>query len=462
MSGDDVRDDEEQTKKTRAVIAENIRRVEEMLRFLPLSGETVSDLRSKIGLLRTILLEQRPPAFALVGRRGAGKSSMVNALFGAKVAEVGHVKAQTGRGKWFDHTSEAGSISILDTRGIQEGSKPEEKDAAKDAIASIVVELKKKAPDVIVFLVKATEADSAIDADLEALERVYAEIERYHRFRPPLVAIATHCDVLEPKSAHLHAPEGDDTDDVAEKMARVSEVEHHIESKIKDRSKLAPHLVWTRGVSTYMSFKDDGNGGTKVRADERWRVDELVGALFKHMPDAGRGTLVRIARVRGLQEELANSLTGAVAVICAGIAALPIPVGDVIPITSMQVTLVAGIAWLSGRPLDRKAATEFLGAMGANVGLGFAFREGARALIKFVFPGAGSMVSGAVAFAGTMAIGAAARSYFLRNTSIEDAKKAFADAKESAEKEEVPIKLDETADRSPLSRSKGPRDWDLN
>jgi len=463
MSDDDVRDDdEEKTKKTRAVIAENIRRVEEMLRFLPLSGETVSDLRSKIQLLRTILLEQRPPAFALVGRRGAGKSSMVNALFGAKVAEVGHVKAQTGRGKWFDHTSEAGSISILDTRGIQEGSKPEEKDAAKDAIASIVVELKKKAPDVIVFLVKATEADSAIDADLEALERVYAEIERYHRFRPPLVAIATHCDVLEPKSAHLHAPEGDDKDDVAEKMARVSEVEHHLENKIKDRSKLAPHLVWTRGVSTYMSFKDDGKGGSKVRADERWRVDELVGALFKHIPDAGRGMLVRIARVRGLQEELANNLTRAVAVICAGIAALPIPVGDVIPITSMQVTLVAGIAWLSGRPLDRKAATEFLGAMGANVGLGFAFREGARALIKFVFPGAGSMVSGAVAFAGTMAIGAAARSYFLRNTSIDDAKKAFADAKDEAAKEEVPVKVDETAERSPVSRSKGPRDWDLN
>lgn len=464
MSDDDASrskpDDEDSAKKTRAVIAENIRRVEEMLRFLPLHGDTVADLRSKIALLRTILLEQRPPAFALVGRRGAGKSSMVNALFGTKVAEVGHVKAQTGRGKWFDHTSEAGSISILDTRGIQEGSKPEEKDASKDAIASIVVELKKKAPDVILFLVKATEADSAIDADLEALERIYSEIERHHHFRPPLVALATHCDVLEPKATRLHAKDEADKDDLAEKMARVSEVEHHIETKIKDRSKLSPHLVWTRGVSTYMSFKDGpGGSGTIVRADERWRIDELVGALFKHLPDAGRGMLVRIARVRGLQEELANNLTRAVAVLCAGVAALPIPIGDVIPITSLQVTLVAGIAWLSGRPLDRKAAAEFLGAMGANVGLGFAFREGARALIKFVFPGAGSMVSGAVAFAGTMAIGAAARSYFLRNTSIEDAKKAFADEKDKAEKEEVPVKLD--PDRAPASQ-KPKRDWDLN
>ncbi len=438
------KEDRDDSAKTRLLIAENIRRVEEMLRFLPLHADTVSDLRAKIGLLRTILLEQRAPALALVGRRGAGKSSLVNALFGAKVAEVGHVKAQTGRGKWFEHRSERGSISVLDTRGVQEGSSPAESDAAKDAVASIVVELKKKVPDVILFLVKASEADSAIDADLVALERVYAEIEREHRFRPPLVAIATHCDVLEPKGTRLHKASEESPEEIEEKLARVSEVEHHLEAKIKERPKLAPHLVWTRGISTYISFRKDDT----VRADERWRIDELVGTLFKHLPDAGRGTLVRIARVRGLQEDLANNLTRATAAICAGVAALPIPVADVIPITMLQVTLIAGIAWLSGRPLDRKAAAEFLGAMGANVGVGFAFREGARALIKFVFPGAGSMVSGAVAFAGTLAIGAAARNYFLRGSSIEDAKKTFDDTKTSPD--------------TSAENEKRTRDWDIN
>jgi predicted GTPase len=450
MSREEEKDEERQTLK---VIAENIRRIEEMLRFLPLSDGTVNELRSKIGLLRTILLEQRAPAFALVGRRGAGKSSLVNALFGARMAEVGHVKAQTGKGKWFDHATERGSISILDTRGIQEGSKPAEEDHAKDAISSIVVELKKKTPDVIVFLIKATEADSAIDADLAALERVYAEIERHHHFRPPLVAIATHCDVLEPKATKLHDPKDENQEDVDEKLARVAEVEHHLEEKIKARAKLAPHLVWTRGVSTYMSFRDDGT----TRADERWRVEELVGTLFKHLPDAGRGTFVRIARVRGLQDELASNLTRATAVLTAGIAALPIPVGDVIPITALQVTLIAAIAWLSGRPLSKKAAAEFLAAMGANVGAGFAFREGARALIKFVFPGAGGMVSGAVAFAGTLAIGAAARAYFLRGVPIEEAKKIFAREKVEAEK-------DAEANVPPVDPDKGKRrdDWNVN
>lgn len=450
----DRREEKEEERETLKAIADNIRRIEEMMRFLPLSDGTVNELRGKIGLLRTILLEQRSPAFALVGRRGAGKSSLVNALFGARMAEVGHVKAQTGKGKWFEHASERGGLSILDTRGIQEGSKPAEEDSAKDAISSIVVELKKKTPDVIVFLVKATEADSAIDADLAALERVYAEIERHHKFRPPLVAIATHCDILEPKETRLHKADEENADDVDEKLARVAEVEHHIEEKIKARGKLAPHLVWTRGVSTYMSFRDDGS----QRADERWRIEELVTTLFQHLPDAGRGTFVRIARVRGLQEELANNLARATAIIAAGIAALPIPVGDVIPITALQISLVAAIAWLSGRPLSKKAAGEFLAAMGANVGAGFAFREGARALIKFVFPGAGGMVSGAIAFAGTLAIGAAARAYFLRDAPIEEARRIFKKEKDSAAK-------DADAHVPAVDPSKDPKrrdDWNVN
>ncbi|MCA9587118.1 MAG: 50S ribosome-binding GTPase [Myxococcales bacterium] len=416
---DDTTEDERRTLKA---IAENIKRIEEMLQFLPLHGDTVKDLRAKIGLLRTVMLEQRPPAFALVGRRGAGKSSMVNALFGAKVAEVGHVKAQTGRGKWFDHAGERGKLSVLDTRGIQEGSTPSEADDAKDAMASILVELRKKPPDVVVFLVKATEVDSAIDADLDALERIHAEIEREHHFRPPLVAILTHCDLLEPKAVRLHAQrEETNQEDVAEKLLHVVEAERHLETKLKERKPLADHLKWVRGVCTYLSFRDDGT----VRADERWRVDELTTTLFKHLPDAGRGTFARIARVRGLQEELATNMTRATATLCAGVAALPLPVADLIPITSLQIALVASIGWLGGRRMDLKAAGEFLAALGVNVGAAFVLREGARALIKFVFPAGGVMISGAIAFAGTLAIGAAARAYFLRGATIEEAREAY-------------------------------------
>jgi uncharacterized protein (DUF697 family)/predicted GTPase len=353
------------------------------------------------------------------------------------------VKAQTGRGKWFDHTSDRGTISILDTRGIQEGSKPDESDTSIDAVRSIIAELKRRTPDVVIFLVNATQADSAIDADLDALERIYAELERYHKVRPPLVAVATHCDVLEPKATRLHL-EIDDQEDIDEKLRRVADVEHHLEEKIKSRGKLAPHLQWTRGVSSYMSFKPDGT----LRSDERWHIDELVSTLFKHVPDATRGTLVRIARVRGLQDQLATDLTRATAVICTGIAAIPIPVADLFPITGMQLALVAAIAWLSGKPMDKRSAGEFLAAMGANVGAAMVLREGFRALMKVVAPGYGSVISGAIAFAGTMAIGAGARQFFLRGGTIEEAKKAFDEAKSAARAEGEKLEK-ENADKKP-------------
>jgi predicted GTPase len=421
-------DDEE--KKTLRAIADAVQRIEDLLQFLP--DGAVKDLRVKIGTLRGVLLEHRPPALVLIGRRGAGKSSLVNALYGAKVAEVGHVKSQTGRGKWFEHERDGAKLAILDTRGVQEGSVPEEADDAPDAVASIVLELKRRAPDVVVFLIKATEVDSAIDGDLDALERVLEDVEREHHFRPPVIAIATHCDLLEPKKTRLHEAESEHKADIDEKLVHVASAERHLENKLRARGAIAPRLMKTLGVSTYLSWRADGT----VRDDDRWRIDDLSRVLFTHLPDAGRGTFVRIARVRGLQEELATNLTRAVAALCAGVAAIPIPVADLIPLTGLQVSLIAAIAWLGGRKLDMKSAGEFMGGLGVNIGLAFALREGARALIKYVFPGAGSAVSGAVAFAGTMALGAAARAYFIRGEPIEAAKKIYQRRRESPKKDD--------------------------
>src|SRR3984957_7271462 len=196
-------------------LARAIVRLEELLDRLPV--EVARDLRTRITTLRTVMLEKRPPALVLVGRRGAGKSSVVNALFGAKVAELGHVTAQTGKGRWYTYERGGGTLSILDTRGIQEGSVPAEADAAKSALESIAIELRAQAPDIVVFVAKGGEVDAAIDADLDALEHVYDEIPRAHRLEPPLVAVVTHCDLLEPKATRLHQAEREPEHDVEEK-----------------------------------------------------------------------------------------------------------------------------------------------------------------------------------------------------------------------------------------------------
>jgi predicted GTPase len=404
-------------------LARAIERIEDLLERLPL--DIAKDVRARIATLRTLLLDKRPPALVLVGRRGAGKSSVVNALFGAKVAELGHVTAQTGRGRWYDYTRDGGAMSILDTRGMQESEAPAEHDPARSALESIAVELRVKAPDLVVFIAKATDVDAAVDADLDALEHVFDEVRRAHRVQPPLVVVVTHCDLLEPKSVRL--PSASDPastqpkEDVDEKMRHVTLAEHAITRRVDARASLRDRRVTTIGVSAYMSWRPDGS----LRADDRWRVDDLAVALFRHLPDAGRAELARATRTRAVQEELASTLTKATAAVCAAIAAAPIPVADIVPLTTLQAGLVAGIAWIGGRSVDKRGTAEFLGSVGANVGIAFALREAVRALLKVVAPGGGPVISATIAFSGTMAIGAAARAYYIRGLSMEDARRVF-------------------------------------
>src|SRR5579862_1642664 len=174
-------------------LARAIARIEDLLERLPL--EVAKDLRARIKTLRTVLLEKRPPALLLVGRRGAGKSSLVNALVGAKVAELGHVTAQTGRSRWYTVEREGGQIRVLDTRGVQEGSAPAEADSAKTALESVAVEIRAQPPDIVVFVAKASEVDAAVDGDLDALESILNEVRRAHRVEPPVIAVVTHCDL---------------------------------------------------------------------------------------------------------------------------------------------------------------------------------------------------------------------------------------------------------------------------
>ena len=400
-------------------LARTIERIEQLLERLPL--DVAKDARLRIAMLRMVLLEKRPPALVLVGRRGAGKSSVVNALFGAKVAELGHVTAQTGKGRWYKYERGGGSMSILDTRGVQEGSVPAEADTAKTALESIAIELRAQAPDVVVFVAKASEVDAAIDADLDALEHVYDEIRRAHRLEPPLIAVVTHGDLLEPKATRLHLAAREPEAEVDEKKRHVAAAEQALARKIDARDKLRPRLVATLGTSVYMSWKSDG----ALRSDERWRVDDHAVTLFRHLPDASRAELARATQVRAIQEDLATSLTQATAAVCAGVGAAPIPFADTIPLTALQTGLVAGIAWIGGRSADKKGTMEFVGALSANLGLALGLREGFRQLMKIIAPGGGSIVSATIAFTGTMAIGAAAKAYYIRGVSMAGARRVF-------------------------------------
>ena len=91
------------------------------------------------------------------------------------------------------------------------------------------------------------------------------------------------------------------------------------------------------------------------------------------------------------------------------VGALPIPGADMPAITANQARMVLNIAAVYGEELTMERARELLGVLAAGLGL----RAVSRQVLKLI-PVAGWAASGAVGYAGTIAMGRAAILYFER------------------------------------------------
>ena len=127
----------------------------------------------------------------------------------------------------------------------------------------------------------------------------------------------------------------------------------------------------------------------------------------------GRLEAARLSGDPEVKREAAAAVVNACVTLCTAVGAEPIPLADFPILTSLQVSMVAAIIYISGQPMSRKTAVEFIAALGTNVGLGLFLREGSRALLKFL-PGWGNAISGGIAGAGTYAMGKSATAYFIK------------------------------------------------
>jgi len=178
---------------------------------------------------------------------------------------------------------------------------------------------------------------------------------------------------------------------------------------------------------------------TVVRITERQSAEtrRLMSLLAAELPNQAKIEMIRISRDRHAQLQVAQMLIKSTTAICAAIGAQPIPLADLPVLTALQVLMVSGIMYISGRERSLRAATEFIAALGANVGVGMLLREGTRAMLKF-FPGWGNVVCGMVAGAGTYAIGRAATAYFLEGASLKEAKQTYLKSRRKRSRRALP------------------------
>lgn len=154
------------------------------------------------------------------------------------------------------------------------------------------------------------------------------------------------------------------------------------------------------------------------------RREAILSAIAQTLPLEARLEFARVSGEKAAQIEIAALLTRSATAVCTAIGAQPIPLADFPILTSLQVLMVAGIIHATGQEWSGRLARDFLAALGVNVGVGVLLREGARAAVKLL-PGWGNAISGAVAGAGTYALGRAATAYFVEGLPMDEARRRF-------------------------------------
>jgi uncharacterized protein (DUF697 family) len=335
--------------------------------------------------LKQLFLQQRSPRFLFAGSAKAPARKIISALFGS--AEFVAPEAAAPLCRWFDvDFPEKGKISIIDARGVDDSAAIHVRD-----------ELKYRAADIIFFI-----RDERITEEME--KRELAELNSYLSWNETLETDRKIIEIIVPP------------------FEKVASRNHNGLGATRDEHVVGSSLV-KGGVfleTLRLIPMDDGQGFELPPAEAR----RLMSILARELPNQARMEMIRISRDREAQREVAQLLIKSTTAVCTAIGAQPIPLADLPLLTSLQLMMVSGVMYVSGRERSLRAAAEFAGALGASVGAAMLLREGARAILKF-FPGWGNVVCGLVAGSGTYAIGRAATAFFIEGVSLKDARRTY-------------------------------------
>jgi uncharacterized protein (DUF697 family) len=356
-----------------------VERLEGLVGKLPASIQ--KPILSELTPLKELFLQQRPPRFLLSGSNKSPLPEIVATLFTGGVPEqTRETSVQSCR--WQDlNLGGRGTISVLDARG------------ADDSDASVIQdELKRQPADLIFFLDDGDHAKGPRKSDIDNLT---TSLDLNDKTPPNAKVIALIVSAERRTAEHI------------------SRLQAGLEAKaaIKDR------------LSGIFNLASPSKAQREAPA--------LMSLLVRELPNEARIEMVRTSQDRAAQAEIAQVLVKSTTAICTAIGAQPIPLADLPILTTLQLVMVSGIMYVSGRERSLRAATEFVGALGANVGAGMLLREGTRAVLKF-FPGWGNVICGMVAGAGTYAIGRAAIVFFVEGVSLKDARRTYLASRKKA------------------------------
>ncbi len=357
------------------------------------------DDRSLEAALRAARARQPLPVLWLIGKAQAGKTSIIRALTGSETAEIGNgFQPCTRTARFYDFPTEAPVVRFLDTRGLGE--------VAYDPTDDI--RYCESQAHLLLGVMKAT--DIRQDAVFEVLRAVR---RRYPEW-PALIAQTGLHEAYPPGGEHL-LPYPYDREpwppQVPADLARALTAH-------RDRLGALPGSALVCWVPIDLTLPEDGYEPANYGLDALWTAIEAVSTL---------GLQARLrgdAGIRDVYDRAAHPHIVGHALAAAGVGALPLV--DLVGVPAVQANLLRVLAKLYKQDWKVPMASEFLGLLGAGIGIGYLARTVGRELIKLV-PWLGQTVGavwGATASgATTYALGKAAGYYFAsrRRHSLVDA-----------------------------------------
>lgn len=375
----------------------------------------------------------RPPRIFLVGRTGVGKSSLINALCSAYVANVSDVRSCTDTATIYEcKDGDRVLMEIMDTRGIAESESLNVEISAEDMLIEQINEF---SPDVAILMLNCTHRDD-VKSDVEFLKKVASNYNAVNKLRLPIVVVVNKCDEMSPTrfKTPVEYPKSK-VDKINDAIQYYKEIIMKNRLQIDDIIGVSSLIDWQTpdgmeiDVESIASLPKNDIDNLEIAFDGRYRIEELLNILEKAIFDFEAQMGLRMAaRLKEVIERIARHLNKIFSGLAATVALTPIPVSDIYILLIIQSVLVSLIASLSGRDISLDTAKEFIMSMGGIAGAGYVFKLIAQQGAKFlnaIWPGSGSAVSSSIAALGTSAIGKAAISYYIDEKSIEDAKQLF-------------------------------------
>ncbi len=342
-------------------------------------------LAAAIGVAR----EQQPlPVLWLIGKAQAGKTSIIRALTGSEIAEIGNgFQPCTRTARFYDFPAEAPVVRFLDTKGLGEVAY----DPSQD------IDYCEAQAHLLLAVMKAT------DIRQDAVLAVLRQVRKRHPEWPVLIAQTGLHEAYPPDAEHLQpypydqqpAPSILPTD-----LSRALAAQ-------REQLGTLPGSAPVRWIAIDLTLPEDGWEPANYGLEALWAAISAVSTL---------GLQARLQGDPGVRDAYARAAHPHIvghALIAAGIGAMPLV--DLVGVPAVQARLLHGLATLYGQSWDRRSVAEFLGLLGAGIGVGYVARLLGREVVKLI-PGWGQTVGamwGATASSlTTYALGKSAAYYF--------------------------------------------------